>query len=166
MSNLPKSTKLNQKKINPFVARLQYLFNLRILKFIGVGGFCAGLSVGLMYLSTSILGINYLISTVISIVITNFIGFALNKYYTFQTHKKLFWREMWKYYSVMLSSYILNIIFMYFLVNFINIWYIYANLVLIVLLTPYNYLLHRNWSFRKNKLNSLKQKLNENETNQ
>lgn len=127
------------------------IFNGTILKFLSVGGFCAGLSLMMMYALTSLAGISYLISTVITIIITNFIGFALNKFYTFKTHQKLFWREMWKYYSVMLSSYMINIMLMYVLVDFINIWYIYASMILIVLLTPYNYLLHRYWSFRKNK---------------
>lgn len=149
MSNLPKNENPETTHTIPIITFLHNLLNLRIFKFLGVGGFCAGLSLVIMYGFTSVLGVNYLISTIISIVVTNFIGFALNKYYTFQTHKKLFWREMWKYYSVMLSSYILNVIIMYFLVDFINIWYIYANILLIVILTPYNYLLHRNWSFKK-----------------
>jgi putative flippase GtrA len=126
-----------------------YENSLRILKFLSVGGLCAGLSLLLMYLLTSLLAINYLISTVVTIVVTNFIGFALNKHFTFQTHRKLFWRELWKYHSVMMSSYILNLTLMYVLVDFIRIWYLYANLILIVLLTPYNYLFHRYWSFRK-----------------
>lgn len=130
------------------------IVNATILKFLSVGGLCAGLSLIMMYLLTSRAGINYLIATVITIVVTNFIGFALNKFYTFKTHQKLFWREMWKYYSVMLSSYMINIMLMYLLVDFINIWYIYASMILIVLLTPYNYLLHRHWSFGKKESSS------------
>ncbi|MEB3312053.1 MAG: GtrA family protein [Snowella sp.] len=163
MSNLPKNDNSESLPKIPIITFLHNLLNLRIFKFLGVGGFCAGLSLLIMYGFTSLLGINYLISTVISIVVTNFIGFALNKYYTFQTHKKLFWREMWKYYSVMLSSYILNVIIMYFLVDFINIWYIYANILLIVILTPYNYLLHRNWSFKKKVVNQSKTNLSDND---
>ena len=61
---------------------------------------------------------------------------------------------MWKYYSVMLSSYFLNLVIIYLLVDFVKIWYLYANILLIIVLTPYNYLLHRNWSFRKKQLKS------------
>jgi putative flippase GtrA len=157
MSNRSKnsdSTDSIDNFLNRAIAALKYLLNLRIFKFLGVGGFCAGLSLVILYLSTSVLGINYLISTIISIVVTNFIGFALNKYYTFQTHRKLFWREMWKYYSVMLSSYFLNLAIIYLLVDFVKIWYLYANILLIIVLMPYNYLLHRNWSFRKKQLKS------------
>lgn len=122
-----------------------------ILKFLSVGGFCAGLSLAIMYVLISGLGINYLIATIITIFVTNFIGFSLNKYYTFRTHQREFWREIYKYYSVMLSSYILNLCIMYALVDIVNIWYLYANVVCILLLTPFNYLLHKKWSFRRDK---------------
>lgn len=70
--------------------KIRDLLNLRIFRFLGVGGFCAGLSLIIMYVLTSIIHINYLISTVITIIVTNFIGFYLNKYYTFQTKKSYF----------------------------------------------------------------------------
>ncbi|MGI0480879.1 GtrA family protein [Geminocystis sp. CENA526] len=136
------------------IEKIKSFINLRIFKFLGVGGFCAGLSLILMYGLTSLLQINYLISSVITIIITNFIGFALNKYYTFQTKKKLFWRELWKYYSVMLSSYIINLCAMFILVDLVNIWYLYANIILMIILTPLNYIFHKNWSFNKKKLPS------------
>ncbi len=131
--------------------KIRDILNLRIFRFLGVGGFCAGLSLIIMYILTSLIHINYLISTIITILTTNFIGFYLNKYYTFQTKKKLFWRELWKYYSVMLSSYILNVFAMYILVDLVNIWYLYANILLMAILTPFNYFFHKKWSFRKNK---------------
>lgn len=131
------------------MGKLRDILNLRIFRFLGVGGFCAGLSLIMMFILTSLIQINYLISSVITILVTNFIGFYLNKYYTFQTKKKLFWRELWKYYSVMLSSYIFNIFAMYVLVDLINIWYLYANMLLIAVLTPVNYFFHKKWSFRK-----------------
>ncbi|WP_324282911.1 GtrA family protein [Cyanobacterium aponinum UTEX 3221] len=134
--------------------KIRDLLNLRIFRFLGVGGFCAGLSLIIMYILTSIIHINYLISTVITIIVTNFIGFYLNKYYTFQTKKKLFWRELWKYYSVMLSSYILNVFAMYVLVDLVNIWYLYANILLMAILTPFNYFFHKKWSFNKKKPSS------------
>ncbi|AFZ55360.1 GtrA family protein [Cyanobacterium aponinum UTEX 3222] len=134
--------------------KIRDLLNLRIFRFLGVGGFCAGLSLIIMYVLTSIIHINYLISTVITIIVTNFIGFYLNKYYTFQTKKKLFWRELWKYYSVMLSSYILNVFAMYVLVDLVNIWYLYANILLMAILTPFNYFFHKKWSFNKKKPSS------------
>lgn len=129
---------------------LKQLLNLKIFKFLGVGGFCAGLSLVLMYVFTSLLDINYLISTVITLLLTNFIGFCLNKYITFQTGDNQFWRELKKYYGVMLSSYFINISIMYVLVDWISIYYLYATMIVIVILTPFNYFCHKNWSFKGN----------------
>jgi putative flippase GtrA len=139
-------------------AKIKNIINWKISRFLVIGGFCAGLSLLIMYGFTDLLKLNYLVSTVISIVVTNFIGFYLNKHYTFKTKRKSFWREMWKYYSVMISSYLLNLMIMYLLVDVINIWYLYATMILIVILTPYNFLLHKFWSFRqkrKQKNNSI-----------
>jgi hypothetical protein len=55
----------------------------------------------------------------------------------------------------MLSSYFLNLVIIYLLVDFVKIWYLYANILLIIVLTPYNYLLHRNWSFRKKQIKKI-----------
>lgn len=125
------------------------LIDIKVLKFLFIGGFCALLTLGLMYLLTSIFLINYLISAIITILLTNYIGFFLNKVFTFQTDKKLFWRELWKYYGVMLSSNMINLCIIYTLVDIIRIWYLYANMVSIIALTPVNYLLHKYWSFKK-----------------
>ncbi|MGK7932337.1 MAG: GtrA family protein [Microcystaceae cyanobacterium] len=130
-------------------AKIRTIIDRKVFRFLVIGGFCAGLSLLIMYGFTGLLKLNYLISTVVSIVVTNFIGFYLNKYYTFKTKRKLFWREMWKYYSVMISSYLLNLMIMYLLVDIINIWYLYATMIIIVILTPYNFLLHKFWSFRQ-----------------
>ncbi|MGK7946886.1 MAG: GtrA family protein [Microcystaceae cyanobacterium] len=137
--------------------KIKTIINGKIFRFLVIGGFCAGLSLLIMYAFTDLFNLHHLISTVISIIVTNFIGFYLNKYYTFKTKRKLFWREMWKYYSVMISSYLLNLMIMYLLVDIIDIWYLYATMIIIVLLTPYNFLLHKFWSFRQKR----KQKLSE-----
>ncbi len=139
----------SKKKEDFFNRLLTNITQIRAVRFLGVGGLCAALSILCMYMFTSVLVINYLISTIITIITTNFIGFYLNKYYTFRTHQKRFWRELWKYYSVMMSSYVLNVLAMYVLVDVCKIWYLWATIILIFVLTPYNYLFHKLWSFKK-----------------
>ena len=50
----------------------------------------------------------------IAIFLVNFVSFYLNKKLTFRTRKKLFWRELWKFYSVMASSHFINILGVFF----------------------------------------------------
>ena len=133
-----------QKKIN----------ETRIFRFILVGGLCTILNIVFLYLLVTVLQIHYLFSFILVFVGGNFIGFYLNKYYTFRTKTRNLWKELWKYYSIMLSSFGINLILMYIMVKYLNVWYIYATIIITIGCTVYNYFLHNNWSFRN--LNNLK----------
>ncbi|MBE9115527.1 GtrA family protein [Lusitaniella coriacea LEGE 07157] len=120
----------------------------KLLKFFNVGLFCAGLNFSLLYCLTTLLGFHYLASTTLSFVFINFIGFYLNKNYTFKTHKNRFLRELCKYYSVMLSSFFLNLALMYVFVDIFGVWYLHGSLTVTVIFMIYNFLLHQYWSFK------------------
>lgn len=120
----------------------------KILRFFNVGLLCAGLNFSLLYCLTTLFNIHYLFSTFLSLIFVNFIGFYLNKYYTFKTHKNRFWRELWKYYSVTLSSFLWNLILMYIFVDILGIWYLHGSLTITVIFIIYNFLLHQYWSFK------------------
>jgi putative flippase GtrA len=130
------------------IRKLWRRIDKKFLRFACIGALCASLNLGSLYLLTNILKINYLISTIIALIYINFIGFYLNKYYTFKTHRKRFWQELWKYYSVMFSGFIINLFFMYLLVDVFHVWYLYASLILTVCFIIYNFLMHKNWSFK------------------
>lgn len=130
------------------IRRLWRRLDKKIIKFCGIGALCASLNLGTLYLLTNVLNFNYLVSTLIALIFINFIGFYLNKYYTFKSKKKRFWQELWKYYSVMCSSFILNLILMYLLVDILHIWYLYASLSITICFIVFNYLMHKNWSFK------------------
>jgi len=123
----------------------------KITNFLAIGGLCGLLHLGILYSLTSILKINYLISTMIAIFLVNFVSFYLNKKLTFRTRKKLFWRELWKFYSVMASSHFINILGVFFLVDIAKVGYLLANIFCTAILTPFNYFFHHSWSFNKKK---------------
>jgi putative flippase GtrA len=131
---------------------MRSLIKNKFIKFSFVGATCAFLSLGGLYFFTTILKIHYLISTMLTWISTNFIGFYLNKRYTFKTKKKRFWYELVRYYIVMFSSFLANLLFMYFLVSRLHIWYLHANFIVIIFFTFYNFLMHKNWSFKQSKL--------------
>ena len=127
---------------------LKDIVNIKFIKFAFIGAFCTALNLVVLYLLTSVAKLNYIISTLIALIAINFIGFYLNKHYTFKTDQKRFLQEIWKYYSVMLSSFILNLFFMFVLVQLFNVWYIYASLTISLGFLFYNFLTHKNWSFK------------------
>lgn len=124
------------------------LSNKQFVRFFVIGGLCALLTLMMMYILTTLLGIHYIISTIIVWFLTNFVGFYFNKLYTFKTHKSRFWRELYKYYIVMLSSCFLNVVLMYFFVSLFLIWYLFANIIVIGILFFYNFFMHKNLSFK------------------
>jgi len=124
------------------------LYSKQFTLFFSVGASCALLTLTLMYLLTSLLNIHYLTSTSFTWFSTNFIGFYLNKKYTFKTSGNLFWRELRKYYGVMFSSFLINLALMYFFVSLISMWYLFANVLVIGILFFYNFVMHKRFSFR------------------
>jgi putative flippase GtrA len=122
-----------------------------IIKFITVGAFCLLLNTIILYISIEIANIQYLLATGIGFFLSNLIGFLLNKYYTFKAFKTNIWRELYKYYGVMGSSFLTNLLLMAILVEFLKIWAIYASFIVAVIMTTYNYLMHKKWSFKISK---------------
>lgn len=139
-----------KKGVNPLltIRSILNVLDIKFIRFAIIGAFCTLLNVVTLYLLTGVGKVNYMISSIITLVIINFIGFYLNKYYTFKTEKKRFFKELYKYYSVMFSSFILNLFFMFVLVQIFNVWYIYASLTITVGFMFYNFLMHKNWSFK------------------
>jgi putative flippase GtrA len=134
-----------------YIKRIKRIFsqNKKIIRFLIVGGTCAVYNLAMLYYLTSILKFYYLFSFILVFLTGNLIGFYLNKFYTFKTRKKLFWKELLKYYSVMTSNFILGLILMFVMVNLLKLWYFYAMALLTVVGTVYNFWLHNKWSFNK-----------------
>jgi putative flippase GtrA len=125
----------------------------QIVKFTFVGAFCLGINTLILYFLIEVAYFHYLISTIIGFFLSNLVGFFLNKYYTFQAIKTNVFKELYKYYTVMTSSFLANLCFMVILVDLFKIWAIYASLLVAVILYIYNYLMHRNWSFKIKRAN-------------
>jgi putative flippase GtrA len=126
-----------------------YSKNKTLIRFLGVGTVCAAYNLAVLYYLTSIFRFYYLFSFILVFVTGNFLGFYLNKRYTFKTRKDLFWKELLKYYSVMMSNFILGFVLMFVMVNILKIWYFYAMILLTIAGTVCNYWLHSKWSFKK-----------------
>ncbi len=129
------------------------IFNLlnkssQIIRFSFVGAFCLGFNTLILYVLMEFGHLHYLLSTIIAFFFSNLLGFFLNKYYTFRALKTSIWKELYKYYAVMTSSFIANLLLMVILVDLFKLWAIYASLLVAIILYIYNYLMHKNWSFR------------------
>lgn len=120
---------------------------MKFLTYAVVGGICTLLNLGVLWLLTSVLGLHYLLSTMISFVTLTPIGFWLQKLMTFRTPRAAASVEWPRYFATMGSSFAANLGLMYVLVSVLGVWYLAASVIVIMLLLATNFLLNDRWSF-------------------
>jgi putative flippase GtrA len=121
----------------------------QFLRFLFVGGFCASLNILILYILTGILHFHYLVSVLVQTVAVNTIGFYLNKRFTFKKRKDGFWKGLIKYNSVMISSFLIVSILMYFLVDVLHIWYLSSFVIVTISTIIFNFVFHKKWTFNE-----------------
>jgi putative flippase GtrA len=112
-----------------------------------VGGGCTLLNLAVLWLLTSVLGMHYLVSTMISFFTLTPVGFWMQKLVTFRTPHAAAGVEWPRYFATMASSFAANLGLMYVLVSLQGIWYLAASLIVTLALLTVNYLVNDRWSF-------------------
>jgi len=113
-----------------------------------IGAFCAFQNIGILYFLTTLLKLHYIWATLIQMIFVNTVGFYLNRRYTFKTKINKFWYELWKYHTVMFSSFLTVLVLMYLLVDILHLWYLYAFIIITIGMTAFNFLMHKKWTFK------------------
>lgn len=122
---------------------------MKFLRYAIVGGICALLNLAVLWLLTSVLGLHYLTSTMISFLTLTPVGFWLQKLVTFRTPHSAFPFEWSRYLVTMGSSFAANLALMYLLVSLLGFWYLAASVVVTLLLLVGNFLVNDLWSFAR-----------------
>ena len=120
----------------------------RFAAFVLVGGFCLAVNTVVLWLLTSVLGIHYLVSTMIAFASITPLGFLLNKVITFRTPREHAPIELPRYFTAMAASFAANLLLMWLLVSVFGMWYLAASILVAVTLVICNFLTSDRWSFR------------------
>jgi putative flippase GtrA len=120
---------------------------MKVLSYTAVGGFCTLLNLTVLWMLTSIVGLHYLISTMISFFTLTPVGFWLNKILTFRTRREFARIEWPRYFTTMGLSFGANLALMYVLVSMLGLWYLAASLIVTLTLLVGNFLVNDRWSF-------------------
>jgi putative flippase GtrA len=120
---------------------------VKFLSYAAVGGVCAVLNLVLLWLFTSVLGLHYLVSTLIAFFALTPVGFWMQKLVTFCTSRARAGIEWPRYFAVMGSSLAANLTLMYLLVSLLGVWYLAASVIVTVLFLVGNFLVNDRWSF-------------------
>ncbi len=101
----------------------------KIARYLISGGIAAFVSLGLLYTFTDILGIWYLLSSMLAFIFAFFVSFLLQKLWTFKnTHTHDTSRQFFLYLATALAGLLVNTIFMYILVDIFGVWYMLAQI--------------------------------------
>lgn len=148
--------------INNLYFKFKNLFSLRyprlygvcdnrkyIIKFFFAGSSAAIVNLFFLYLFHGVFGWGLVFSTSLAFVLSFIVSFALQKFWTFRNYSQ-------KKIPAQLSLYILNAFIglningflMHYLVNTWEIWYIFAQIAVILLLGLYNFVVYKFIIFR------------------
>lgn len=120
---------------------------VKFLTYSVVGGGCALLNLALLWLLTSLLGLHYLVSTMIAFFALTPVGFWLQKLVTFRTPRAAAVFEWPRYFVTMGLSLAANLSLMYVLVSLLDVWYLAASVVVTLLFLVGNFLVNLRWTF-------------------
>jgi dolichol-phosphate mannosyltransferase len=107
-----------------------------------VGGLGTVLNLFILYTSVEFLGLWYVIGAAIAFMIVVTFNFTLNKYWTFKDKKKkknIVLGQYLKYIVIGGIGMGINILTLFLLVEYVDIWYIMAELIAIIVATLWNF---------------------------
>lgn len=120
----------------------------RIFKYLIAGSIGTFVNLALLYFFTDILGIWYLISAGLAFVLSFFVSFFLQKFWTFSDRdRQKMYRQMAGYLSVALANLALNTALMYLLVDGLKIWYMLAQFIISAFIAIESYLVYKFFIF-------------------
>ncbi|MCK4496644.1 MAG: GtrA family protein [Candidatus Aenigmarchaeota archaeon] len=121
---------------------------MRVFKFSFVG--LSGLLVNefILWFFTDIVGFFYLISSIISIIITCTSNFLLNDNWTFRERRRgNVFKRLTKYYSISAGTLVINISVLFILTNFLGIYYLISNIFGILVAFSWSYFSNLRWTW-------------------
>ena len=120
----------------------------RLLRFTTTPGICFSINFAVLYAGTELLHFHYAVSLLLSLVVVNWIGLLLNRWWTFEATRNPFWSDAFRYWSANALSAVGVLLATALLVEVLHVHYLVANVLLAVLFLFGNFIMHRSWTFR------------------
>lgn len=121
-----------------------------LIKFLISGGTSALVNFCLLYFFTDILGIWYLLSSVMAFVFSFFVSFFLQKFWTFgDKNRSVLARQMALYLLIALFDLCVNTALMYVLVDMFGLWYMLAQFFVTGTIAVWNFLVYKFFIFNR-----------------
>ncbi len=130
-----------------------------IVKF-GIAGIIATAThFALLFILTDIFGLWYLLSTSLAFLVAFMVSFFSQKFWTFGDKRKQgMYKQMGGYFLVVSSGMAVNAVGMYALVDYANLYYLIAQVIMSGLVAIYNFLMYRFVIFKRVRAEELARK--------
>ena len=124
----------------------------QLARYVISGGTAATVNLILLYVLTDYLAIWYLFSTMLAYVISFFVSFSLQKFWTFRDSRKdQINRQLVIYACIAGFGLGFNVLLMYFLVDIFHIWYMFSQIIVGFILAFCNFLFYKFFVFNQEK---------------
>ena len=103
----------------------------QFVRFVLAGVFAFAINLVALYFFTDIVGIYYLISTILAFLISFSVSFTLQKFWTFQDNSRDHLHiQLPLYLGMQLTNITLNAALMFVFVEYLHVWYLYSQAVI------------------------------------
>lgn len=127
----------------------------RVLKFIVAGGTGAVVNLSILFCLTDLLHVYYLLSSVVSFIVSVGVSFVLQKYWAFRDRTENAEKTRAVTYLVMqISNLGINTLLLYISVSIFGFWYLAAQVVISLLIAVSTYQVNRMLIFRNSGLDT------------
>jgi len=122
----------------------------KLVKFIIAGGLSAFVNFAVLYFLTDIINVWYLASSVVAFILSFFVSFFLQKFWTFEDGSKdIIYRQLSIYLLIALLGLLFNTLFMYLLVDRLKLWYMLAQFFISGFIAICNFIAYKTFVFKK-----------------
>lgn len=119
----------------------------QLMKYAFYAGIATVIDIGVLYLLTQYFLIYYLLSAAISYVCGMITNYSLNKYLTFKNTSKRIGPQFGLFLIVALIGLGLNELIIFLLVEYYDLWYIYAKVVSVCIVMFWSFIGHKKLTF-------------------
>ncbi len=125
----------------------------QFIKYLVSGGVAAFVLFGTLLILKELFGVWYLLSSTIAFIFTVIVSFTLQKLWTFEdstTHT--LHKQAARYLSLSFFNLVINIIVMYFLVDFVGIWYFSSQILTTLIIAFWSFFIYKYIIFKTQKV--------------
>ena len=120
-----------------------------IINYLIVGGLTTLVSIVVYALFTKCFHINYMISNVISWIISVLFAYITNRIFVFKSKSRDILLEIYQFFKYRIFSFLIDVLFMYILVELINVDDMISKIIVQVIVIVLNYVFSKLFVFKK-----------------